>query len=441
MSSGGIMKIQFLANKPHQKFGNMMEIVPVSAKLASRHELLRGVRRGLWVAMIRRGHKGGSSDWEVASVDSRQNLIGRFAGSKYAIVVDSFSSPDAVRWRSMSDEEVYRKNPWLADLKERARQKWQGVHAEDATSKLAKPKDSGPTLKDRAREAFQAKLSEIEASRQRRRLQAEAAEKSRLQAEAQERARIQAESQVKKEHPKAAMRRALKERFKKICDKCMIRYGSDEDVLPALVGEKCDECGKVFGGYLKDGETGPVVSRSNPSLVILSNPDRVPGEDAARRAWARFHLAGSRDAKVCSIPDVAGLPKTVVVLGACEGFEWQLRAGDGGKVFKFRRDMKSGPWLVTDIKAKRLWIVSGGSGQLSTIPSGGFFKAIYYYPPSNSGKHDKHRGYRHEFGEGGRLPESRWHEVYPRLSRRGSRAVEMVPVGTPFRITERGIVG
>lgn len=435
MSSGGIMKIQFLANKPHQKFGNMMEIVPVSAKLASRHELLRGVRRGLWVAMIRRGHRGGSSDWEVASVDSRQNLIGRFAGSKYAIVVDSFSSPDAVRWRNMSDEEVYRKNPWLADLKERARRKWQGLPDDGAASKAAKPKESGPSFKDRARDAFQRKAAEIQSVMAKRAAYDaafDAAKKKRLEAEAA--------AEAEKKHPKQSLREAEKS-YAKVCSNCLPKFSSDERFLPALIGEKCSNCGKKEPDPLVKTEHGWKV-RENPSLVILSNPDRVPGEAAARKAWAKFHLAGSRDAKVCSIPDVPGLPKTVVVLGACEGFEWQWNTGDhGGKVFKFKRDMKNGPWLVTDIKSKRLWIVAKSASQLSKVPDDGYFKAVYYFPPDNSGKHDRTRGYRHEFGEGGRLPESRWHEVYPELVRRGTRAVEFCPVGTPFRITERGIVG
>lgn len=360
---------------------------------------------------------------------------------------------------------MYRRNSILGDMKERARRKWQGLHADDESGyelpwsayARGKKKSVEPSLKERAREAFQRKAAEIQSvmakraaydaafdAAKKKKLEAEAAKEKKLQAEADaaERKRLQEQAEVKKEHPKAAMRRALKERFKKICERCKTRYGSDEDVLPTLIGEKCDECGEVFKGYLEDGDAGPVVSRTNPSLVILSNPDRVPGEAAARKAWAKFHLAGSRDAKVCSIPDVPGLPKTVVVLGACEGFEWQWHAADhGGKAVKFRRDMKQGPWLVTDIKAKRLWIVARSANQLRQVESDGFFKAIYYFPPSNSGKHDRTRGYRHEFGEGGRLPEHRWHEVYPRLVWRGNRAVEMVPVGTPFRITERGIVG
>lgn len=230
-----------------------------------------------------------------------------------------------------------------------------------------------------------------------------------------------------------------KKRFDVYCDNCAPKASGYFYAMPALAGEICDLCGKP---QPRPFDGTPFEKRKNPSLVILSNPERIPGESAARKAWARFHLAGSRDARVCSIPDVSGLPKTVVVLGACEGFEWQWNTGDhGGKVFKFKRDMKNGPWLVTDIKSKRLWIVAKSASQLSKVPDDGYFKAVYYFPPDNSGKHDRTRGYRHEFGEGGRLPESRWHEVYPELVRRGTRAVEFCPVGTPFRITERGIVG
>lgn len=419
---------------------------------------------------------------------------------------------------------MYRYNPLLADLKERARRKWQGIPLDgekasrspwEAMAKAAK-KSSSSTLKSRAKEQFQQKLVEVKTWRQK---QAEKKAAARAVAEkemskaastiskneaAKQAARsyaAQLMAEQKAEHPKAKVRRLVEERFKRVCATCWPKFGIDEeDVLPALIGEKCDHCKKVFRGHLKPGKLGPVVdrgadhkppftlapepakrpaeapvgapkegvcpscvekfglqeapsmvagsvcrfcgSRKNPSLVILSNPERVPGEAAARKAWAHFHLASGRDAKVTSIPDAAGLPKTVVVLGACEGFEWQWNTGDhGGKAFKFRRDMSKGPWLVTDIKAKRLWIVAKWADDLTKLPKDGYFKAIYYYPPSNSGKHDRVRGYRHEFGEGGRLPEHRWFEVYPKLVRRGSRAIEMVPVGTPFRITERGIVG
>lgn len=183
--------------------------------------------------------------------------------------------------------------------------------------------------------------------------------------------------------------------------------------------------------------------RRNPHLVILSNPETVPAESAARKAWSKFHLASEREANVCSIPDIPGLPKTVVVLGACEGFEWQWRTGDhGGKTFKFKRDMKNGPWLVTDVKSKRLWIVAKSASQLAKVEPDGHFKAVYYYPPKNSGKHDRTRGYRHEFGEGGKLPESRWFQAYPRLRRVSPRALEFVrPAKNGYTIEDRGIVG
>jgi hypothetical protein len=266
---------------------------------------------------------------------------------------------------------------------------------------------------------------------------------------------------IKRQEPPAKILPTMRQiGFQLACYKCWPKVSHEDNWLQASTGELCDMCfhrepnasqivkseREEFWSRVavdKDFRRKMKAARGNPSLLILSNPEAVPGEAVARKAWSRFHLREGRAAKVTKVPDVSGLPKTVVVLGACEGFEWvpgPSRRHE--KVFKFKRDMKNGPWLVTDIAAKRLWIVASKPSQLAKCPNVGCFKAIYYYPPSNSGKHDKDRGYRHEHGEGGKLPKSRWPEAYPDLMPIGDRAIELVrPKRNGYIIEGRGIVG
>lgn len=183
--------------------------------------------------------------------------------------------------------------------------------------------------------------------------------------------------------------------------------------------------------------------RSNPELVVLFNPTTIPDERRVRESWSKFHLKSGKKAKVTSIKDIQGLPKTVMVLGLCEAVEFVPRQADqGGREIPFGRS-EDGPWLVSDSSLRRLWVV--GSRRLVGIPPGAnYVKAVVYYPPRNSGKHHSSKAFRHEFGEtgeGGR-PRRDWPRFYPAFKVvGGGRAIALLRPRGGYTVEERGIVG
>jgi hypothetical protein len=193
--------------------------------------------------------------------------------------------------------------------------------------------------------------------------------------------------------------------------------------------------------------------RRNPTLLVLSNPSPVPDENRARKKWAEFHLRGGKNARVQRIPDIPGVPKTVVVLGALEqvvvkGDPIRGRSIVGVVAYRtikidFRRSIENGPWLVMDAPGKKLFVVAKNPEDLQRLwTADGFgIYSIAYWPGKNSGKHDP-RAFSHEFGEGGRLPRNRWHLTWPRLRWKTQRAAELVrPKRNGYTIEDRGIVG
>lgn len=179
--------------------------------------------------------------------------------------------------------------------------------------------------------------------------------------------------------------------------------------------------------------------RRNPSLLILSNPERVPGEHVGRKTWGKFHLKGGEKAGIQKIPDVPGMPKTVVVLGALE--QMTLFWKRGLERMDFKRSIKNGPWLVMDTDGKTLYVVAKNDDQLFFNAAGTKCASIAYWPGPNSGKHAK-PGFLHEFGEGGRLPKARWRLTWPKIRRIHARAIELVrPAKFGYTIEDRGIVG
>jgi hypothetical protein len=193
--------------------------------------------------------------------------------------------------------------------------------------------------------------------------------------------------------------------------------------------------------------------RRNPSLIVLSNPERVPGEHVGRKTWGKFHLKGGEKAGIQKIPDVPGMPKTVVVLGALE----QVVLGGDETVFghtrriefDFDRSIKGGPWLVMDTAGKTLYVVAKTPRQISALmdvgtnanQGAGKVLSIAYWPGPNSGKHDQ-LAFSHSFGEGGKLPKKRWKEAWPKLIPIGKRAFELwKPAKNGYTIEDRGIVG
>jgi hypothetical protein len=200
------------------------------------------------------------------------------------------------------------------------------------------------------------------------------------------------------------------------------------------------------------------MKRRNPTLLILHNPvssaadfrrlnreigrmrsmERVPNEQAGRKAWARFHQRSGHHAKVQKIEDIPGLPDTVVVLGVFEGIEWvRQRSAEQVESIECDRNVDAGPWLVTDVASKRLWVVADHEEDLADLPTNGFARAVFYYPPKNSGKHDPERAYRHAFGDEGGNEEDGIEDDYPRLSGRGRYRSF---VDGSFTITPRGLV-
>jgi len=259
------------------------------------------------------------------------------------------------------------------------------------------------------------------------------------------------------------------------CDSSAVGFAKTEDgygVLPACkrhswpgLKSKCKYCsGPLRSGSWDDAharcqrlvemDIDPNASRRrNPSLIVLSNPERVPGEHVGRKTWGKFHLKGGEKAGIQKIPDVPGMPKTVVVLGALE----QVVLGGDETVFghtrriefDFDRSIKGGPWLVMDTAGKTLYVVAKTPRQISALmdvgtnanQGAGKVLSIAYWPGPNSGKHDQ-LAFSHSFGEGGKLPKKRWRETWPKLSPIGKRAFELIrPRKNGYTIEDRGIVG
>lgn len=185
--------------------------------------------------------------------------------------------------------------------------------------------------------------------------------------------------------------------------------------------------------------------RKNPSLVILGNPS---GLAQARKAWSKFHLRDGSNAKVKKIPDVAGVPNTVMVLGAFEGGEFcESRVwGCEPEIIQLHRDMSRGPWLVTDPSLKKLWAVADSAQDLAPLRAvaGQYMKAVYYWPPKNSGKYHPKLAYRHAFGEvwADEKPKPAWAKKWPkvRITSAGRCLVIERPKGG-YTVEEDGIVG
>ncbi len=185
------------------------------------------------------------------------------------------------------------------------------------------------------------------------------------------------------------------------------------------------------------------MSRRNPTLLILGNPETiVPQEREARKTWGKFHLKKGDRAQAMKIPDIPGLPKTVVVIGALSGVEVVSKRWDeDAETISWKHSHEGGPWLVTDSAGKRLWIVATGVKDLADVPTKGYVRAVSYNAPKHSGKYDavSDRSWRHHMGEGlDEMPEDRWPECYPTLRGRGRyRAF----VDGTYTVEPRGIVG
>lgn len=185
--------------------------------------------------------------------------------------------------------------------------------------------------------------------------------------------------------------------------------------------------------------------RKNPSLVILGNP---AGLSQARKAWSKFHLRDGTHANVRQIPDVNGVPREVMVLGAFEGGEF-CETRDWGcepTILQLKRNMERGPWLVSDASMKRLWVVAKNAQDLSRLRrhSGEYMKAIYYWPPKNSGKYHPRLAYRHAFGEvwSDEAPKPRWAKVWPKVRiTSGGRCLVIERPRGGYTVEEDGIVG
>lgn len=184
--------------------------------------------------------------------------------------------------------------------------------------------------------------------------------------------------------------------------------------------------------------------RRNPDLILLTNPTRARrarrrgkrNPATARKAWGTFHLTDGNKAKGVRIPDVAGLPREVVSLGALE----EVRFG-GGRSARWRRSATSGPWLVTDAAMRRLWAVGRSPLVALRAHAGERSDAVAYYPERESGKHEASRGFLHHWGDGGPLPRARWREVWPRVVEvRGSGGRAYAFTGGRFTVTPEGIV-
>lgn len=161
----------------------------------------------------------------------------------------------------------------------------------------------------------------------------------------------------------------------------------------------------------------------------------------APAAWEKFHLRARDRARMTQIPDIDGLPQMVVGLGQCEGVEMADIHGDTEEVM-LDPTRASGPWLVTDETMRRLWIVSPQPITDLLAYEGYRCAAVFYYPPANSAKYDPNRGYRHEFGDGGRFAKRDWpSKAYPLLVQVDSTGRAYEFQDGAFRVEDRGIVG
>jgi len=196
--------------------------------------------------------------------------------------------------------------------------------------------------------------------------------------------------------------------------------------------------------------------RKNPGLMLFHNPGDAPrGRHVARDrrrkrvnpedtpqapfAWEKFHLTDRDRARMTKVADIPGLPDQVVSLGLAEGIEM---VDEHGVVEKVMLDptRADGPWLVMDESGDNLWIV-GRYPVTDLLAYDGYrSSAIMYFPPSNSGKHEAGRGYRHEWGEGGGFRKADWPKLaYPMLSMVDPLAYAMVDGN--YHVSARGIVG
>jgi len=182
--------------------------------------------------------------------------------------------------------------------------------------------------------------------------------------------------------------------------------------------------------------------RNNPDLIILTNPGGQPPNAPA--AWGNFHLAEPDDADWEEVGDIPGLPPVVWALGFFEGGEWE---DDRGRIIDAHTTftIAGGPWLVSAPNdPKALWVVARRPDQLTRFArfDGALMPAIYYFPNETSGKFDPDRGYRHEFGDGGKLKKRDWPATWPAWERVHARAFEVVaPHRDGFKIERAGIVG
>ena len=217
---------------------------------------------------------------------------------------------------------------------------------------------------------------------------------------------------------------------------------------------RCPNCAKINVGGNDEGLAkelrreiarkfpSSIDHRMNPSLVILSNPERVPGERAARKTWAKFHLRSGDNARATKIPDIKGMPKTVVVLGALEQVTCSSPYSGRKYDVNFKRNDKTGPWLVMDVAGKTLYLVASKAGQFKKVDVDGCCSAVAYWPGKTSGKNDP-LAFKHEFGEGGKLPKKQWPFAWCDFREIcEDRAIEIVrPKKNGYKIEDRGIVG
>jgi hypothetical protein len=190
----------------------------------------------------------------------------------------------------------------------------------------------------------------------------------------------------------------------------------------------------------------PKRRRHNPSLLLFHNPNRrsrgnpdvVP---QAPFAWEKFHQTDRDRARLTRVPDISGLPEIVVALGLAEGVEMVDEHGVAEQVM-LDPTRAEGPWLVMDEGGQTVWIV-GREPVTDLLAYDGYrSKAVMYFPPSNSGKYESGRGFRHEWGEGGRLPKKDWPaKAYPMLSMVDSAGRAFVFTDGDYHVEPRGIVG
>lgn len=162
-------------------------------------------------------------------------------------------------------------------------------------------------------------------------------------------------------------------------------------------------------------------------------------ERRGKAGWAKFHLRPAKYSRAIQMPDFPGCPERAIELGLAEGLE--VGRGDRFRRVDLDPDERRGPLLVTDVELRRLILVSKDRiwalDRLDRLT----VRAIYYFPRRNSGKYDRERGFRHEFGEGGPRAERDWHLAYPKLCARGKAGFAYELCDGEFTIEPRGIVG